>query len=266
MGHPTDSGYDPRTRFPDRGNNPFAPTGWWTNQTSLGDTRQMAFPSTNGVVIDVASVDKLSGPMPRSVTLQRRILYPTRFNNIGANCDVRAQISFGSGAASQTILCDWNPGTQLDFAGNSFVRIAAVTYAPDPDDAYRVSVEQADASIQTAQIQLSAGIGMTGGPHPRPRFTQRLSTINAAASSPIITPPPWAHAVQLVGGSTEGGSIFVAGIVASWIAPDGTPFNQVNGTQMNAQDFLPIPNGSRLQIANGTASNQRITLLWELAL
>lgn len=266
MGFPTGQGYDPRNQLPNTGENPFARVGWWVDQNALGDSRQLDMPTTAGRVISVTSCDKIAGPMPYSVTLNREIIYPPRFNDIGANCDVRAVVTFGSGASSQRIVCDWNPGTQLDFSGSSFVRIDALSYAPDPDRDYLARVVQEDTSIAPAVIKLGASTGMTAGPHPRPRFTQRLRTLGAGADSAIIVPPPWAHAVQVAGGSTEGGSIFVAGIELAWIAPDGLPFTQLVGTDLDPYAFVPIPAGSRLQVSNNTASNQRITLIWELAL
>lgn len=265
MGYPTDRGYNPQNRIPHDGDNPFRRKGWWVNSNSLGDTRQIDMPPTEGAIIDVTSVDALAGPLPYSVTLNRKFGFPDR-NVVGANCDVRAQVQFGSGATSRIIVCDWNPGTQLDFAGCGAVRVSAIAYKPIPDLDYSTAVVQPNNSTQTAQVDIGASIGMTGGPHPRPRFTQRLPVIANGNSSAIITPPAWAHAVQLTGGSSEGGSVYVAGITLDWIGPDGLPFARILGTDLNPTVFAPIPATGRIQVGNTTGVNQTVTLIWELAL
>jgi len=221
----------------------------------LGTVKSVPMPASERQDIAMGGVDELGGPFPYTLTLSRRI----DVGDTPVNCDVRAFIAIGAGGGTRQFVTDWNPGTQINLAGAGSVRVTAVTYAPDPNNPY---------SAGNATVELTTSLAMLAGPHPRPRYTQRLPTLDVGQNSDIIVPPLMAHAVQpkVVPADPDDLSIpCLNALTIRWIAPDDSIIVEVPASEWSSYHYLPIPASSRAQVHNACNIALNPTLLWELA-
>lgn len=232
----------------------YARRGWWSNDNSPGTNVEKPFPSSAGQLVTIAGIDGLGPPMPQTVTLHGRFSYAG-----SANCCARAVVEMGAGAVTKRIVCDWLPGTQIAIAAAGALRVALLTEASDPDSPY-----VADGCT----FDVGASFGVTAGPHPQPRYTQRRLNIATAATA-TFEPPQWAESVCIVATlPSEAPTDPYAALALRWIAPAGQVIGQVFGPAIAGVNFAPAPLGARLNVANnsGDGSARNVAVMWRLAL
>lgn len=229
--------------------------GWWSDTNGLGQEKVGEFPRLNTPITGIAGVDALGPPAPFTVTLHADYVFGEN-----SNCGFRALVEFGAGAVNKQVSCDFANGAQLAIAASGFCRVTAVPYAPNPSLAY---------AVNGSRYRIGASIGHSTGGHPAPYYTQRLPELagEEATTSAIIIPPTWAESVQLQLFETgeEEADPYVPTVQLRFIDQAGTIFSVVPSDRF-PQSFVPIPNGSRVQVRNGSGESRTPTLIWRLAL
>lgn len=187
--------------------------GWWTDNNSFGNRFTGALP-TEGQVIPIANCDALPGP-PRVIGLsffrspQAIAIGPT------VNSEVRAEVVYGAGGVSNTLLLDGTNGCNFTVVANT-VRVQYRTYRPNPFAAY---VPQTD-------LILAATLGLGPcAPGIPPTFTTPLAV--AAAGLPAVFPvPEFARRVSFLGGEGPGPSVLtLAELLITFNRPSGSVMN-----------------------------------------
>lgn len=130
--------------------------GSWWNQNTFGDKYDGPFPVSEGIIIGVLPKnDRLYGPPAvHSVQLARGDNAPAQ------NADVRALISYGTGGAKNSFLCDWLHGAQFALVCNQ-ISVSAVTYAPDGQDDYDPQNASLFLAAMVAKGDVSKGFPLT---------------------------------------------------------------------------------------------------------
>ena len=123
--------------------------GPWVDNPDWGNgTGSIAMPVEAAQIIPVATLNRAPGP-PRvyTVQLQRSDRLQT------GNSDLYARIDHACGAQQNSFDLDWIAGTQLSLPA-TFIRVSAVSYAPDSASAYNAA----------GQVALSACFGEGAAP------------------------------------------------------------------------------------------------------
>lgn len=222
--------------------------GPWKNNPAWGDRFRGPMPLEAGIQTQTFSGEQMPGP-PRVQSVQ--LFRDDR--PVSQNCDFRAHVFYGIGAVQNEFFVDWLHGCQFSLVCN-WVRVVAVTYAPNPAIPYVGDDAQIEIAATVAEGAVSKGLPAT--------FTESKEGSNPTAVS--FESPDFAKRVILWGNNAGaagtvqfiGGGSFepFVGTVASWT------------TTIQALGGLPLPGGVRRVIWAPSGANEVLTVQWVLGL
>lgn len=99
--------------------------GPWASENFWGDQRFAPLPATAGAIVEVLPKNTrfYGPPHVHSVQLSRSD------ETVGNNADMKARVTYGTGATENSFDCDWFHGQQFTLVANS-VNVRAVSFAP----------------------------------------------------------------------------------------------------------------------------------------
>lgn len=178
-----------------------------------------------------------------------------RLGTSGANLDWSADVSWGVGAQSQRLLCDFQHGTVIRLPAET-VSVNAVPYSP-----------RATGSISTVgqSLTLSAQVALGSHHGIDPTLTRRLGPI-APAGNIVVTPPLFARRVSIYPGLPLAPTVDpYASLRVQWLFPGGAELCTVPGPSLAAGRSMPIPGIADLRVDNiDAAQTMNPVVVWHL--
>lgn len=155
--------------------------GHWTGNNEWGYRIDTFYPQLEGGLIPILNNPGLPGP-PRSLALT--LFRSALVAKLAVNAEIRAQLTYGAGGVSNTVLVDWGNGGSICIPCNT-MRVDAISYAPfAPPDVYNPTFNNAPV-----KLTLGAIIGVEGAvPALPPSFTTPFATVAPGATLVAVVP------------------------------------------------------------------------------
>ena len=232
--------------------------GDWVNQNTFGDQFFGPLPASPGKLLAVLPKNTgLYGP-PSVHSLQLG-----RSDGVDAeNADVYARVTIGCGGVENQFDLDWVHGVQITLVCNS-ISVAAVSYAPDGQSAYRA----VGAAVALRAMVAKGSIAQSRCPAT---FTQALRNLlevtNAPANAVTYLVPDFARelTVHHLGNNNPATA---TPITISFLNQGGSVMAQYNAQVCAGGRSIPIPGGANsVFIENASADQHTVSAEWFLGL
>jgi hypothetical protein len=243
--------------------------GPWDGKPTWGQRLLLALPPNEGALISLLTNPGFNGP-PRQigVTLARTVVGGSTSTAI--NADIRARITYGSGAAATSFDLDWAQGGGFTVQAHT-LRVDILSYAPQVQNLAGALTPYNNANLSggVGKFNVFATVGIDGTSASLPPvFTSQAFALIAANPQQSIPIPQFARRVIPCLG-TEVATPAVPGDYLISIVSDFLTMQRYTITDAMLVEGLALPsNASHVVIEKGNPANPdaRVSCVFQLGL